>query len=212
MKIHQQGAWLAVDFEQPQRTLSWALVGGGVQRAHRVAWRRVNDADVAGDVVAWAQAEAAAHGVDGPLMLTAAKLERFVERQVEVAGVVATAVVTVGLSNRLRIGDPPVSGALGTINLLVHLDRPLSLEAQLEAVSLAVQARTVAVQDSGLASVVSGAPATGTGTDCVVLACPEGAPELRFAGMHTAVGAALGQAALQACDAAVRSWVRTHGP
>lgn len=48
--------------------------------------------------------------------------------------------------------------------------------------------------------------ATGTGTDCVALACVPGAG--RYAGLHTAVGEAVGAAVRQAVTAAAADWLR----
>ncbi|MFT5587397.1 MAG: adenosylcobinamide amidohydrolase [Cognaticolwellia sp.] len=207
MRVERDGPWLDVHFEQPQHVLSWAIVGGGLGTGQRIAWRKVSDGDVAGDVVAWTQRQAAERGIDGPVMLTAASLDRLSRAECSVGGITARALVTVGLNNRLAVGDPPGPGPVGTINLLVHVDVPLSVAALLEALSIAVQARTAAVIDAGLPSVVSGKQATGTGTDCVVLVCPMQGDEQVYSGMHTALGSAIGQAVRSACDTGVREWV-----
>ena len=48
--------------------------------------------------------------------------------------------------------------------------------------------------------------ATGTGTDCVALACDPG--EGRYAGLHTAAGEAVGAAVLAAVAEGVRAWLK----
>ena len=47
--------------------------------------------------------------------------------------------------------------------------------------------------------------ATGTGTDCLALACMPG--QGRYAGLHTAVGEAIGACVRQAVEGAAADWV-----
>jgi hypothetical protein len=114
------------------------------------------------------------------------------QAQASVEGASADCVATLGLSNA-ESGGP--SAALAWRRL--RHDQPAGRDrrrmtetAQLEAMSIAVQARTAAVMDADL-HLASGR-ATGTGTDCVALACPPG--DQRYAGLHTAVGEAIGAA------------------
>jgi adenosylcobinamide amidohydrolase len=119
----------------------------------------------------------------------------------------ARCIATVGLGNALRAGDPPGRSVPGTINLLCRVSVALSPEAQLEALALAAEARTLAVREAGVASTRSGAPASGTGTDCIVIAAPraDGVPgragsagHAGYAGKHTAIGHVIGAAVLDA--------------
>ena len=77
--------------------------------------------------------------------------------------------------------------------------------------SVAVEARTLAVLEAGFATGPDGAAATGTGTDCVVIASPIGWDEAVFAGLHTALGEAVGAAVLAAMRAAVGEWMAECG-
>lgn len=65
----------------------------------------------------------------------------------------------------------------GTINLLVHINNPLSVAAHIEAMSIAAEARTAAIIELGLT--VGGRAATGTGTDCIAVSAPHGQTERR---------------------------------
>lgn len=102
-----------------------------------------------------------------------------------------------GLKNAVSVGSAPLPhwGA-GTINLLVHVDRPLSQAALVETISIVAQARTVAMID--LPWKPSGTAVSGTGTDCIVVATPVHADMEQFAGMHTDIGAAVGRAVYDA--------------
>jgi adenosylcobinamide amidohydrolase len=206
--VEQQGDWLVARFWQPHRVASWAIVGGGITRTTTVAWHRVRDDDLTLDVDprALLRARLCAMGfADAVGMLTSANLTRFEQETVRDGDVGAHAVVTVGLSNARRVGDPASPFATGTINLLVAVSTPLRDEALLEAMSIAAEARTVAVLERGMPSPVSGLPASGTGTDCVVVAAPEGDGHA-YAGKHTRVGSALGAAVYAATKRGVEAW------
>jgi adenosylcobinamide amidohydrolase len=83
----------------------------------------------------------------------------------------------------------------------------LSVAALAEALQLAVEARVLAVQQIGLMSVRSRLPATGTGTDCIVIAAPEGSADKRgliaYTGKHTELGELIGRVVLKSCTIAL---------
>lgn len=212
MEIEQSDLWLVVRFGDEQEVLSWAVVGGGRRRARTICNRHVRREDLPehvdpeGKLVRW-MAEAGLADAVG--MMTATGLRHVEDVTRRVRDVTARAVVTVGLGNRLRVGDPPTDRVTGTINTIVHVDRPLSEAALVEALGVAVEAKTTAVREAELASVLGTGPSSGTGTDCVVVACPSGGT-VPYAGKHTAIGAALGAAVLEATRAGVASWVARH--
>ncbi len=70
---------------------------------------------------------------------------------------------------------------------------------------MAAQARTAAIMDLGWQT--ADGVATGTGTDCIVVACPSRGRRQTYAGLHTAVGQALGAAVYDAVLAGGREWV-----
>jgi adenosylcobinamide amidohydrolase len=122
----------------------------------------------------------------------------------------ATCLATVGLSNAEAVGRrrPYHSADFGTINLCTAVDAALTEAAQLEALSIAIEARTAAVMEAGV-SLPTGT-ATGTGTDCAALACDPG--EGRYAGLHTAIGEAIGAATRRAITAAAADWKSGAAP
>jgi hypothetical protein len=68
-------------------------------------------------------------------------------------------------------GDPATAGmAPGTINLAVVMNQRLSGPAMAEALAMAAEARVAAVQAAGILSTRTKRSATGTGTDCIVVA------------------------------------------
>jgi adenosylcobinamide amidohydrolase len=150
-------------------------------------------------------------------LLTSASLAGYTDVERECEGVAVRCVATVGLGNALRAGDPPGIGStiaaagVGTINLLVRVSAPLAEEALAEALALAAEARALAVLEAGVRSLRSGLPATGTGTDCIVVAAPaaSGGEPLAYAGKHTAVGYGVGAAVEEAVRTGIEAWRRS---
>ncbi|MEB3417761.1 adenosylcobinamide amidohydrolase [Salipiger manganoxidans] len=191
------------------RVLSWALNRPGYVRARRILWREVRNADLPPDldVRAWLAAELDALGAaDAVVLLTSRDVTS--HRSAAVPG--AFCLATVGLSNAERVGHrvPRDPSRWGTINLALQLDAPLSDTGLLEALSIATEARTAAVMDLGLR--LPGGIATGTGTDCIAVAAPEGGQD--YAGLHTDIGEAIGAAVYAAVTAGGQDWMRDVAP
>jgi len=208
---------LVARFPAPMQVSSWAIWNGGRRRAPAVAWVGVTNAElpVGVDPRALCERRLRAVGLEAAVgLLTSGQLARHRRAGADADGVAARALATVGLSNALRVGDSPGAlAAVGTINILCALSAPLSDEAALEAASIAVEARTAAVLEAGHPSRRSGAPATGTGTDCVVLAWPEpvaGQAPAVFAGKHTALGHVIGRAVGECVRAGVADWLEAQ--
>ncbi|MEZ5755150.1 MAG: adenosylcobinamide amidohydrolase [Paracoccaceae bacterium] len=204
--VRLERPWLLAEFAHPLRVLSWAPFRPGFVQAERVIWREVRNADLPQDfdVDTWFAREMAQWPASVG-MLTSRDIGTYRLSEARVDGVHATCLATVGLSNAEAVGlrRPYHSADWGTINLCTALDAPLTEAAQIEALSIAVEARTAAVIEAGL-SLPTGI-ASGTGTDCAAIACPPG--DGRYAGLHTAVGEAVGAATRAAIAAAAADWM-----
>ena len=209
--LSEDERFLEVDFGVPRRTLSWAIIGGGFGEHRRVVWHFVKRAELheGVDAVALFEERLVAQGYDSAVgLLTARYLRPYAEARASHGDVQGHAVVTCGLGNALRAGDPAEHGVrVGTINVLCHLSVRLSDVALLEALALASEARTLALLELNHPSVMSGKPATGTGTDCIVIACAADGPVHAYAGKHTRVGAALGECVHAATRRATQVWL-----
>jgi len=141
-------------------------------------------------------------------LMTGVKMERLVRRIGHHGSFTSECFATVGLSNALAVGDPATyEENLGTINLILVINRPLTAAALVEAAAIATEAKVRALYAAGVKSTVSGALATGTGTDCVAIACPSGEPAYRYCGKHTQLGTLLGQVAYEAITEGLqRAW------
>lgn len=206
--IHLQSPWLRFDLGVPMQVLSWSVNRPGFVQARDILWRHVHNADLPRDmdIEAWVARVMA----DGPapkavLMLTSRTISTYQTRTVRVGQAEAQAVATVGLSNGERVGRRVDYSARdwGTINVAVRLNAALTQPALLEAMSIAVQARTAAVIDAGVV-LISGDIATGTGTDCIAVAAPMG--DTPYAGLHTEIGEAIGRAVFDAVSAGAHDW------
>lgn len=209
-RVALNDVWLEVRFPEPQRCLSWAIVGGGLRTAAAVVWHQVRDGDLgvdtdAADLLRTRLRERGLGRAVG--LLTSAPLREYVEATGERDGVRAGCIATVGMSNALRAGDPPGLGAgAGTINLLVWISAPMTRAAQIEALALAAEARTVAVLEADVPSTRSGRPASGTGTDCIVVACPPAGAPLAYAGKHTVAGHLIGATVEEVVRRGIQRW------
>jgi len=202
--------WLEARLERPMRVLSWAPHGAGFRVVSRVLWREVRNADLGPgvDALAWLQARLPAAEVVA--MMTSCDVGTWQEARAQVEGAAAQAVVTLGLTNAESVGRRRDwrAVAFGTINILVATDAPLSRPAQIEALSIAAEARTAALLDHDIA--LPTGRATGTGTDCIALACPPGGRQ-RHAGLHTPAGEAIGAATRSAVARATALWLENGG-
>ena len=227
MKLVLNAPWLDCDLGQEMQVLSWAPHGGGFKRARRILWRQVRNADLPPglDVGVWLRAELAQRrALDAVCMLTARDVAAHHFSRAEVGGISVQAVATVGLSNAERVGQrvdrsgrdwdrdlhiAPIPKPLGTINIGLRIDTGLSQTGLLEAMSIATQARTTAILDSAHHLPCGQGLATGTGTDCIAVAAPNGTAN--YAGLHTEIGEAIGRAVMTAVSNGAREWQATIG-
>lgn len=136
-------------------------------------------------------------------MLTAAEVENYSTRYLQSGSQWVQAVCTTGLDNARTVGeeaDVEKTRELdphGTINIIIVTNALPDLSGQLEAIQVATMAKTRALMEVGVKSRKSGTPATGTGTDCIVLAS-SGEVKQNYCGMHTRIGELIGQTVYQA--------------
>ncbi|QGM48165.1 hypothetical protein H2LOC_018780 [Methylocystis heyeri] len=200
---------LVVRFDEPVDTVGWSILAPGFGSTREIVWLEVHDRDLPIDIdpVVFLRERLAAEALGGAAaFMTSRDIRRHHIAQSVIGGAGATCVATVGLSNAERVGRRRRSQAhaFGTINTLIHSSRPLSKGAFIEAVSIATQARTAAVMES--CDRRDTAPATGTGTDCIIVAAPKGDRPESCVGLHTDLGEAIGAAVYDATSAGATEW------
>lgn len=206
--------WLEFELGDPMQVLSWAINRPGFVTARRIVWREVRNADLPPDmdVQGWFDSELAAHDLTDAVAFLTSRDVSFHHQHTSRAGdITAQCVATVGLSNAERVGQRVDRSGMdwGTINVAVRLSCGLSQAALIEALSIAAQARTAAVMDVGL-ELPGGGIATGTGTDCIAVAAPNGPSA--YAGLHTETGEAIGAAVYRATLAGAQEWMADVRP
>lgn len=214
-RIARRERLLVASFPEPQSMLSWCVNRPGFVQAHDVAFVEVHEAELPagaapGPLLAHRLEEAGLPEAVG--LMTARDIRRHHLATRQVDGVGAACLLTLGLNNGERVGSRHTGAApaLGTVNILAAASVPLSAAALLEALTIVVQARTLAIVEADHRLDGMEAPVTGTGTDCVVVSAPEGDGALAYAGLHTAIGEALGAAVLQATRQAADQWLLEH--
>jgi len=199
-----------VQFPTPFRTLGWAPLGGGFTLARAVANHQVAEdcpraTNAPRPYLRRIIRNLAFDPRDTVAMMTGANVRHAAYSAVGRGSLAVGAWCTAGCTNALRVGDRATfTEALpGTINVIVALNEPLEDPAIAEALQIATEARVLAVQGAGVLSKRSRKLATGTGTDCIVVAAPTGKPAYSYSGKHTLVGELIGRAVLRSCAKAL---------
>ncbi|HEY2106353.1 MAG TPA: adenosylcobinamide amidohydrolase, partial [Candidatus Binataceae bacterium] len=193
------------------QVLSWAPFNGGPRRARAIVNHQIglNDRAASERPRPYLQALMRRLGLApgaAVAMMTGADIRKAGYAIARRGDLMVGAWCTAGCSNALRIGDPASTGKVrsGTINIVLVLNQPLSRCAMAEALAMATEARVAAVHDAGISSTRTRRPATGTGTDCIVVASPVRGEVHGYCGKHTLVGELIGKAAMRSCATALR--------
>ena len=147
-------------------------------------------------------------------MMTAASMNSFRQVTLIDQGAEVIALVTAGVSNAKRAGEPAEwrkiesrSHATGTINIIILTNAFLSQAAMVEAVMIATEAKAAALADLDIKSPQTGRQATGTGTDAVAVVSGFGPLQVRYCGKHVLFGEMLAAATIRAITQSL-SWGR----
>jgi iron complex transport system ATP-binding protein len=223
---------LIVDLGGQMRVLSSAPQGGGFRQASHILNHQVeanpdpNDSggrrfhDPARFLRKLASQYEIVSGTVG--LMTAVPMTQVVSARSSAERLWVECFATVGVTNAVRAGEwPPqqahhdAQGTTGTINLILVTNGNLSNAAMVGAIQVATEAKTGVLRDRKVPSGLSGADATGTGTDVVVIACRrrgEG-PSQRYSGTHTVLGALIGHVVTECVDRGLdkaRIWHERH--
>ncbi len=219
-----------IGYHAPVRSLSSAVLGGGFNDIRRVLNLKVQanpDEIKMTEKTFWDPPEktlaefVSSQGWEGPAagMMTSALMEsfRFSVREESWGGVFCS--LTAGISNALAAGDaaaflPEVKGnelPTGTINIMVGTNAELSDSALAEALMVATEAKTAILFSFGIKSTLSGAPATGTGTDSLIISSGSG-PKADYCGKHTKIGQLIGETVSEALASSVAYLLQRDHP
>jgi adenosylcobinamide kinase/adenosylcobinamide-phosphate guanylyltransferase len=197
-----------VTFSECYRVLSWAPLEGGFVEARTILNHQVNIHEYPTlEPESFLNDLARQLDADFPVvgLMTGVLMERLVQKTITHPDFVIECFATVGLSNALAVGDPATyEEQLGTINLIIVVNQALAPAAMIEAIQIATEARVSALHAAGVKSTASDSLATGTGTDCVAIACPITEVVYCYCGKHTKLGELVGQVVLNAVSDGIR--------
>ncbi len=202
---------LILRFPETRNILSWAPFNGGLTKSNCILNWQIDKFD-SGDIPALFKQKINQLGIPSHSvgMLTSAEIKNYQKAKSTIGSYEVRAIATVGLENTRTVGDSADVGPYtqddhyGTINLVVACNALPDLQGMAEAIQVATMAKTKAMLDAGVVSRKSGHPATGTGTDCVVIAA-SGELKENYCGMHTPLGQLIGETVYQAIRKAIPS-------
>ena len=208
-------AGVAVRSATPLAVASSAVVGGGLARVRAIVNVHVEKHGSLADARHAADVFARLCGIEEPYvgLLTGARTEHAEIETVRYDGLAATAIATVGLSNRTTAGvSPPVAVVpASTINTIVIVDADAAPAALVNAMMTVTEAKTLALVEAGVRT-PDGRFATGTSTDAVVVAVTGRGSYQPFGGPVSGLGWLAAQAAGAALRRGIARWLaeRTH--
>jgi adenosylcobinamide amidohydrolase len=216
--LEQTPNHIHVQFDTPHPVISSAVLNGGVVEASHILNLKVakqpeglNSAFKSPEVELSAYCEK--HGWQGITagMMTAASMKSYRLVRAVQQGVDVIVLVTSGLSNARRAGDcaeyrniMPAVSDVGTINIICLTTIGMAPAAMIEAVMTVTEAKAAALQNLDIKSPVSNGPATGTGTDSIVIAADPKAEKMQYCGKHVLFGEILARLVIEALTSSIK--------
>ncbi|EMK01944.1 MULTISPECIES: adenosylcobinamide amidohydrolase [unclassified Leptospira] len=203
--------WLELQLSKPHSSLSWAVVGGGYLTTNKVYWLKVSNADLSPEIIPeeYYRNRLIEKGEKEEILgfMTSASLFDYSVSEKSMDGLHVRSIATVGLGNAVRVGHfLKQNKKIGTINILVQTSEALTFSASIEAVSIASEARTLAVLESEIRLQNENDLATGTGTDCIGVISPIGPNGIDYVGKHTVFGHLIGASSYEAVTQGILKW------
>jgi iron complex transport system ATP-binding protein len=143
------------------------------------------------------------------VMLTAVPTECAVVQQYEHEGASIIVLVTAGTKHAIDVSKAiqrERSSSIGTINTFVFINGELSEEAFYQAMMTATEAKAKALFDEQIVDSQFGSPATGTGTDSLLISATQHGEIHRYAGPLTKLGQLIGHGVYDATKQAIRHY------
>ncbi len=203
-----------VEFRNPHRVMSSAVLNGGLVHASHLVNLRVSKRGKpleSPEKTLSGYCEEAGWSGTVVGMMTAASMDSLRVARETVQDIDVVALVTAGLSNPRRAGDradhrkmatPPRT--IGTINIMAMTSARLTASALVEALMIVTEAKSAALQEAGIKSPISCKIATGTGTDATAMVSGRGTQTVRYCGKHVLFGEVLGRLVTETVISSIR--------
>lgn len=200
---------LVIKFPKPWPVLSWAPYHGGYTVSSCVFNHQLgkfNEKDL--DSIFRNVRDSLDLPEDATGLITGCDIKNYRECVLNSGPLWVHGIATVGLGNARAVGDDAdvplqkTPNQPGTINLVLACNALPDIVGKIEAIHIATMAKAEALREAGVMSAKSGRPATGTGTDCIVVA---GSGEINenYCGMHTVLGELIGKVVHQVISKAI---------
>lgn len=217
MTIEHTSSYIHVKLDTPCRTLSSAVLNGGLAEADHLLNLKVpasapTDSPAEDTLLKFSQNKSWQGTVVG--MMTAASMDSYRIRTQQINGVDMAVLLTTGISNPRRAGDRAEfreltagPGEAGTINIIALTSAAMTDAALAEALMIITEAKAAVLQEANITSPVSGKTATGTGTDSTAVVCGNHNPVIRYCGKHVIAGEIIGRLVIEALTSSLK-WYR----
>lgn len=216
---------ICVRFDHPRKALSTAIWGGGLHMVTSVInWKlteyyRSEEEFPGGSVASYLALAAEKLSCDpaaAAVLLTSARMDWHAFRSYQCHGLKVDIIATAGVEKTAaRAGEPAFYEErdhhfypAGTINLMVFTSGALPDGIMARSLITITEGKTAALQDMGIASVATGASATGTATDGITFVTDPKGPLYTDAGSFSKLGELLGRAAYEAVTSCITDFDR----
>lgn len=214
---------MLVSFDGPRRVLSTGICNGGLHWLrhcynHRLTEFFPHERDFpGGSVRSYLELSLLQRGVspsNSTAMLTSARMDWHSYSCHSHENIRVECLLTAGVEQTAaRAGDPAYyyeqDGSyypVGTINAILSTNASLPDSIIAKTFLTVTEAKAAALQDCGIASLRTGLPATGTGTDGLMVAADPFGPRLTDAGTHSRFGEMLARAMYDSLFATFRDY------
>jgi alpha-ribazole phosphatase CobZ len=209
IRVEIREGFLAVMSKIPLKTLSSAVLNGGLREANAIINCQVQkDYDHANPQSYLAkiagQSGLSPKNVIG--MMTAVDVHDLAIVTQQHHGLTVSVIVTAGLSNAADTGEPSPSmhSKVGTINIILLIDGNPTDTCMVEAIKTITEAKSVALRELDIRNPSSFELASGTTTDAVVVACTERGNPIEYAGTAVRLGKMIGISVTKAVKTAIK--------
>lgn len=207
VKVEIIGNLLVVRSEHPLKTLSSAVLNGGLREANIIVNCQVpkdyDHADPQG-YLSHAVRKAGFSPERAVGLMTAVDIKKAAAATVQHHDLTVSSIVTAGLSNATKAGENSSTKKTETINVILLINGNLTDCCMVDALKTAVEAKTVALRELDIRSSISFEPASGTSTDSIVVACTKRGKTIEYAGTATKIGEIIGVSVIKAVRNAIR--------
>ncbi len=213
IRVEVRDGLLAVISESPLKTLSSAVLNGGLRDADAIINCQVHKDYDHANPRAYLERITRQSGLSPEKvigLMTAVDVRDLVLVHQQHHNITVSAIVTAGISNATSAGETSIlpHRNVGTINIILLIDGNPTEACMVDALKTVTEAKFVALRELDIRSSSSFEPASGTTTDAIVVACTEKGNPIDYAGTATKLGKMIGISVSKAVKAAI---IKTEG-